>query len=515
MSVIHELVERLRREMETELDAMVAQPIRVFDDGNTRIVEMLRGVKYGYSRRERIFHARLKCEDGAWQYLPASSQGTVTFDTYLPMRNWRNRACFALRHRARRLLQPAARRATRHLSNKHAWALRYMCDDLVEQAWQGLHMRQRLRALFKTKAMRHTLRTALGVDESLVSLARASRFRANRNSICQRWLSFVWQNRGTLERIHAQTPALLRSVAAHMFQHGIADGTDPTRECMKWLIGRGIGKRTYRLLTRQSERPFREVIRRWQPNASLDALVLAMNLAEGGHDAESPRPAFYRAALDQFERNTSASTVSKYFGKTPPRVFAEARKRFRAMHEPDGLKRIGLEFRAILDWWESHEDTQFEQAGWQRWLALAQEADARKKVAMQATTWPCAVEQLRTQDAEVLALSNQAVLFDEGCRMRHCVYNYLQACQDDQIRLFSARMRHRGRTERATIGLTRKSRGWHILDIRGTCNRRVGGHWIPLARQLAETYTHEDGSGQLPLPVNWSFDEAQPLALAS
>ena len=62
-------------------------------------------------------------------------------------------------------------------------------------------------------------------------------------------------------------------------------------------------------------------------------------------------------------------------------------------------------------------------------------------------------------------------------------------------------MRHQGRVERATIGLVRKSDVWRIWDIRGACNRRMGGHWIPLARQVAESYSCAASSGQLPLPV--------------
>lgn len=107
----------------------------------------------------------------------------------------------------------------------------------------------------------------------------------------------------------------------------------------------------------------------------------------------------------------------------------------------------------------------------------------------------------------MLALTSPLALFEEGRALRHCAYSYVEKCQGDQTRLFSARMWHQGRVERATIGLWREPRGWRIWDIRGACNRRMGGHWIPLARQVAEAYTKSAGSRQLPLPILCALDE--------
>ena len=130
----------------------------------------------------------------------------------------------------------------------------------------------------------------------------------------------------------------------------------------------------------------------------------------------------------------------------------------------------------------------------------------RRRVSLERDTWPCAVEELRTPDAEVLALANPLALFEEGRALRHCVYAYAGKCRDDQARLFSARMWHQGRVERATIGLWREPRGWRIWDIRGPCNRRMGGHWMPLAREVAQAYNKKGASPQLPLPISCALD---------
>ena len=107
----------------------------------------------------------------------------------------------------------------------------------------------------------------------------------------------------------------------------------------------------------------------------------------------------------------------------------------------------------------------------------------------------------------MLALRTPLALFEEGRALRHCAYSYAGKCENDQVRLFAARMHYQGRIERATIGLWREPRGWRIWDIRGPCNQRMGGHWIPLARQVAETYTRNSGAAQLALPIPCALDE--------
>ncbi|MBK6415362.1 PcfJ domain-containing protein [Thermomonas sp.] len=98
-------------------------------------------------------------------------------------------------------------------------------------------------------------------------------------------------------------------------------------------------------------------------------------------------------------------------------------------------------------------------------------------------------------------MATPLALFEEGRALRHCVYAYAGKCRDDQVRLFSARMEHQGRVGTRHHRPDSGPHGWRIWDIRGSCNRRMGGHWIPLARQVAEAYTRNALSTQLPLPM--------------
>ena len=496
------LVQFSRGRLLADMEDITVSPITVIDDGLTRVVTALRSASYGYNRHERTFFAGIREDSGHWRNVPASDPNTIIFDTYLPLRAWRRRIRYTLRARAFQRLIDLANQADSALNEDHDLDLRDLCFAFVERAWRGLQMRKRMRAMLPTKAVRHQIREALQVDPGVLALARAARFRTHYHAMNQKWLSFVWQHRIVLERIRAQTPTLLSTVAQHMFQHGATPGADPTKECVKWLIRAGVSKRTYRLLAKHSARPFRMVIARFTDAQSLDALVLALSMTESGHDAGTPRPLFYRLTMDEFGRTMTPCRIIERFAPVPKRVFTEARDRLDGAKDAQALRDAALEYRAIVDWWVACTPQEHAQGSWGRWVALARAEDARHRAAMDASSWPCALEELKTPVGEVLALSSSLSLFEEGRALRHCVYAYLEKCRQDRVRLFSARIRHEGRIERATIGLQRGPRGWRIWEIRGACNRRVGGHWIPLARKVAETYTRLDGSEQLALPVH-------------
>ncbi|MBZ4184777.1 PcfJ domain-containing protein [Thermomonas sp. RSS23] len=506
-TALRRLVKLGKLHMLAGIGAMSSAPLVVADDGVVRMVTAMQSLRYGYNRRDKSFFAALREEDGSWRFVPQSDPNVVIFDTYLPLRAWRRRIRYTLRAELHETLVGLVVPTCGNLSQPHLCALDDLCAEIVNRAWTGLRMRKRLTRRFPTKRLRHQLREAMAVDPDLLALARAARFRASQPGITQRWLSFVWQHHGTLTRIRQQTPALLRPVAQHMFQYPANPCEDPTRACVKTLISNGMSKRSFQLLGRRGDRPFREVIRRFNTGYALDALLLALRLTESGHDAVVARPLFYRVTLDEFGCSMTPAGIRNRLAVLPGRVFTEARARLALATDELEAQEIALAYRGIVNWFVTYEPEGHEHASWDRWLVLVREAEDRRRATLEPATWPCALEELRTPDAEVLALATPLALFEEGRALRHCAYSYVSKCRDDQARLFSARMWHHGRIERATIGLWREPRGWRIWDIRGPCNRRMGGHWIPLARQVAEAYTRNSALEQLALPMRYTWGE--------
>lgn len=489
------------------MELLAAQHIDISDDGVSRMVTAARSVGYGYNRRDRCFFAAIREPDGSWRYVPATEENSVIFDTYLPLRAWRRRIRYSLRTELHVMLVGLVVQEHAHLTHAHLRALDDLCADIVDRAWIGLQMRKRLIRSFPTKRLRRQIRKAMEVDPDLMAMARAARFRTRVHAIDQKWLTFVWQHQEELSRIRSQTPALLRTVAEHMFQHGTPAGADPTRSAVKTLIALGVTKRSYLLLAKRSDRPFREVLRRCLSDQALDGMALALALTESGHDAAFPRPLFCRVTMAEFGATMTISRIRERLSVVPRCVFTKARARMAQARDGEDLLQVALAYRTIVDWFVTCQPEGYARAGWFRWLALAHEAEERRQITPEPTTWPCAVEELRTPEAEVLALATPLALFEEGRALRHCVYRYVAKCRNDQARLFSARMWHQGRIERATIGLWKERWGWRIWDVRGPCNLRMGGHWIPLARQVAEAYTRNAESGQLLLPIPSAFDK--------
>ena len=488
-----------------EVELLAVNPLMVSDDGITRTVTVMQSIRYGYNRRDKAFFANLREENGGWRHVPESDPNVVIFDTFLPHRVWRRRIRYTLQASLHDTLLRMVKQDVIYLHNDHWHRLVRLCQEIVDRAWSGLGMRGRLIAKLPTKQVRRRVRDLLGIDAQVLALARAARFRGSQHAIEQKWLSFVWQHYDILSRIRRQTPTLLRPVAQYMFQYPWNPAEDPTRACVRNMIVNGMSKRSYRLLAKHADRPFREVLRRFSTGYALDALVLALSLAETGHDAEVPRPWFYRVTFDEFGRSMSPAAIRNRLAVVPQRVFGEARRRLARAPGHDELHEVALAYRGIVNWFVTCEPEGQEAANWQRWLELAAEAEARHRASIDTTTWPCAIEELWMPEGEVLALTTPLALFEEGRALRHCVYSYIGKCEGGQVRLFAARLQHRGRQERATIGLRHEADGWKLWDIRGACNRRMGGHWIALARQVAEAYARKAGSTQLPLPVSWTL----------
>ena len=505
-AAIRELEAFARNRWLAHLNALAADPVQITDDGTTRFVAVLRTAFYACNRDKQEFYG------GTWgkEAAPGWDVGHLTFDTYLPLRRWRQRVQYTLQNDVCTDLFVLFEETRPALTPQEQLALHSLCNAIVESASKGLSARTRLRALFPTKVMRRLIRQAMQIDPALMALARAALFRTTHPGMSPQWLTFVWRNQSRLALIRRQTPRLLKSVAQHMFQFGGNVQDDPTQAFAAWLTEIFVTKHGFKFLGQCGERPFREVIARFGQEHSLEALRLGLWLSQGGRGAEHPRPAFLRVTMDIHETTVLPDHILGKQLFVPGCVWNEARARFRAAGTHDQLALVSWQYRVILDWWVAYSPLPHAEAGWARWLALAQEEEGRRKARMQTTPWPSAVEQLRTPTAEVLALCTPLALFEEGCALRHCAYLYVDYCQMDRVRLFAARMCHQGRTERATIGLRYTARGWRIWDIRGACNRRLGGHWIPLARKVAETYTRRAGSSQLSLPVPFHLPESRP-----
>ena len=71
----------------------------------------------------------------------------------------------------------------------------------------------------------------------------------------------------------------------------------------------------------------------------------------------------------------------------------------------------------------------------------------------------------------VKEIDNEYELNQEGKKMRHCVYSYIDKALKEQYRVFSIK----GTTKRyrATLGIERVGKNWELNQVRGYCNSTV------------------------------------------
>lgn len=486
------------------MDEVLQEPLTIHDTGQVRQVEVLRAIRYSINRGTCASTAALIMLDGTWEEFDHTSSDKIVVDTCLFRPRWRRHAAWSLRVALRHWL--TARAARYAGAGDHAAAERVI-GEVITGAWRGAHVEKTLRNRTSTKSLRRCIRAAMGVDPQVMAMARASRLCVKRHRVTQSWLTFVWRNMDVLARIRQQTPALLAPVAEYMFRHDVPHGLDPTRQFVKWLIANGIKRATFVLLGSRSARPFRSVIGRWHDGSALDSLVLALAHAQGPSGATPLRPAMYRATYDRFEGRTTPTRLRELLAPLPPTFFMLAQAAAGHCQTENELTNfLRVEYGLVLDWWLSRALNKPKPLAptnsWTTWVRKASEQQQRQRAKVDATSWPCAVMGFSTPVAEVIALSTPLALFEESCTLRHCAYAYVDACKQGRVRLFSARLRHQGKAERGTIGLQLCDGQWRIWDIRGSCNRRLGGHWIVLARALAQAYNAPGPCHQLPLPLD-------------
>ena len=113
----------------------------------------------------------------------------------------------------------------------------------------------------------------------------------------------------------------------------------------------------------------------------------------------------------------------------------------------------------------------------------------------EAMTWESAVGPTQIDGIEVVPLTTGKALAEEGNRMDHCVFNYIEECTEGHSRIFSLALEN----ERATVEL-RFDRGstWRIGQVFGPENTLVS----PAIRKASKALAHLYGEQAKSLPLH-------------
>lgn len=486
-----ELITRIALQMTQWLDEIAANPIHIEEDGGQRIVHFVTAFAYGYCRQTQEVFAGFLQEEGGWAWATLEHPSHLgNLDPLIPRNTWRQRIGYALRVKARtQVVDAALAQADTPLDDKDLGALHKYACDIAWAAWQRAGLSSQIDTRFPTRRMRALLGQALALDPEVLALARQC-CGVYQPPITNRFLTFVWRNRDTLARIQRQTPNLLPVVAKYMSLFGVS-AADPTQATKAWLQVRGVSRAACLLLDVHGLRPFQNIVERFGHDDGMDALVLALKLTQTGHGAVLYTPAAACIVLDAWN-TASAATIQRAIAALPPRMLRQFMQRAEAARDAGEAQAVTQDIRNVLDWWQQLGDTPpdgLANAGWRRWLLLAEEAKQRSRLALANITWASPLSEFEHATGKAVALTNALALFDEGKRMQHCINNFREDCIRGQYLVFHTELEQSGKPHLATIALRRNAldqHRWAVTDMRGVTNSRFGKPLPDIAVRLAE-----------------------------
>ena len=473
--------ERLRRELEAQL----ADPIQVWDNGEVRWVELCDAIRYRMNRAEKRFDVHWVDQRLGWVTEPDTP---VSMAPLLCSGRWRRTVLDSVKCQAQEeLFMELAMGGVDTTRPAAITLIEWVC----RMAWNGFGDMARLRASgLSTKTARARLRDAVGIDPELIDLGRRCCLPARRVFLTQHWLTFVWQNEVLLRRIQAQTPKLLAPAATLLFKRGVPKDCDPVKALAMWFRTRGVETAGFRLLAQRSIRPFRGVIRRWPLAQGLDALLLALRHSVTPNGAMPWRPAMYRALYDQFEPAKLPKELLLELAGVPALFVDRARiEAERRVDWPAFEEFLRIEFVPVARWLQAttSEHTPSVPGGWSGWVRRANAYWERARAEEANIRWASRLSEWRCGDTHIKALTSSLQLLIEGQELRHCIHDHVDDCLAGTLRVFRAESSVT-RRDRATIGLQWDGVEWSVWDVRGRCNRRMCGEWPRIAGELAAHY---------------------------
>ncbi|HDL5355860.1 TPA: PcfJ domain-containing protein, partial [Mannheimia haemolytica] len=99
--------------------------------------------------------------------------------------------------------------------------------------------------------------------------------------------------------------------------------------------------------------------------------------------------------------------------------------------------------------------------------------------ALLSTSWSSPIDICYINEIEFQPLTTGQMLFDEGQRMRHCIFTYIDICSEGRYLAFSVKIAN----ESATLGLIKHRGNWKIEQFRYACNIAVCEPMILAAAQ--------------------------------
>ena len=169
-----------------------------------------------------------------------------------------------------------------------------------------------------------------------------------------------------------------------------------------------------------------------------------------------------------------------------------------SQEQPDGQARLIRDCQDILDFVQD-ADTQGatltsrtftgllrRSSEWHRMIEQQTRERLMSEIRQSNLQWDSLLEVSRIGDLDIIPLTSELDLLQEGSEMRHCSATYGQKCARGDHRMFSIR---KGDRRVATMEIILGEDRWGVLQVRGKSNSEPADIIQSAAREIAQAYT--------------------------
>jgi len=349
----------------------------------------------------------------------------------------------------------------------------FWLDQLLEQ--DGLNpswfadvydaLKGRVWKITSLRALAAQVRTALALDNHPAhAIALRSRPQKSPDGLMAKHFNLVWMYLDAFRIVERENPQLLPVLALALEKVDFELGDDPVASLKQYLLAQGITQAGWRLLVKIGYRGIAPAIARYDERDRLKIVVwYAHELAKAGVRTEPSRH-FMRTWLQLIERGDS---IGKGWHGHPIHVLRTTFNALAQCTTPEAVRQFTLDFLMVDQWVLSRPtfDANQKKMPWHGLVERARTREKIKTIELQCggLHWPCPLPAYEEAGYRIVPIVNAVDLFEEGARMRHCVFDLLDECLSGMTLCFSLRQAETGKRV-ATLKCAFRSGFWYFED---------------------------------------------------
>ncbi len=501
-NVRQDLLEALLDLLWTSVLGQLADPVRVEENDQCRIVTFMGAIRFTIDKRTaRVELSRLENENGQELFVQDANPTVIDLPAKLTG-YWLDP-----------FLVP--------------WAMPiddcFVCDGSARSgpSWHESIKRELQRALGRSThwyRLRCHLCDALKLDPQIILWCRKGR-PTYRDFVTQAQYNQVLAERTIYQRIQDDNPNLIWLYNFLRAENLQPAGDQPVAGMKAWLLEhKGVTESSWRLIANSKVQNFQHLIDFVDADGRISGrhewLPRWLRMLDKLHGEKAlPRPLLRLFVHDMYDgMRTGEGDRVRFRGVIiqPGVLRAILQEGKRRIQNGSHGRFIDEDVVEVATWLQAENPVLDKKQIRQSWKYLASQA-AKWKVEREASdtlkdlAWDSLLPEIQIGQWRIVPLTDAWQLRREALAQRHCADHYLEECLAGDYRLFGVRTGQGKRV--ATIGIERAGESWKVFGFRGFANRKVPETLLGVDKEVLRRYSD---LWQLTLPAALPLPSASP-----